>query len=335
MPLPAGVELVTVSSGQPLALYDGTLLQGSLTFTGPALATIGGQDVTLGGERTVELVDGQFTVSLVATDATGMSPTGWTYKVIGRFTNAPGWTRYVSLPKAAPSVRLADVLVPDPVAGTYSVLVDVSTTGLVRTSGDQVISGTKTFNDAIPVAPGFDPEFDNQLARKRYVDTTVAAAGGGSSIRTATLRVADGDALATLAPAASWAIVQSSAGTPCKASITASAGDRIVAHPAFMRTPGPHFLDLALLNSGGSIAVYAGSRTSSPLVEGNPTMYPSGSFAYAPGSVQFVVSSGHIDGTGKATVALVHKGTETTMKVYCTPDYPLEMRLENLGPEPA
>src|SRR5438067_1835065 len=99
MPLPAGVELVTVSSGQPLTLPDGTWLQGILTFTGPNLVTIGGQDVVLGGAVNVQLADGQFTVHLVATDATGMSPTGWTYKVDGKFTNGAPWTRYISLPK--------------------------------------------------------------------------------------------------------------------------------------------------------------------------------------------------------------------------------------------
>ncbi|WP_028807882.1 lectin-like domain-containing protein [Streptomyces canus] len=122
MPLPAGVELVTVRSAQPLTLPDGTWIQGTLTFTGPDLVTIGGQDVVLGGGVKVQLADGQFSVPLVATDATGMSPTGWTYKVVANFTNAPSWTRYISLPKATPSVALADVLVPDPVAGTYTVL---------------------------------------------------------------------------------------------------------------------------------------------------------------------------------------------------------------------
>lgn len=127
MPLPAGVETVTVSSGQPLTLPDGTWLQGTLTFTGPDLVTIGEDDVILGGGIEVPLVDGQFSVTLCATDATNMSPTGWTYTVQGEFSNAPDWTRYISLPKATASVKLADVVVPDPVAGTYTVLADPST----------------------------------------------------------------------------------------------------------------------------------------------------------------------------------------------------------------
>lgn len=114
MTLPVGVETVTVSSGEPLVLPDGTPIQGHLVFTGPSLVTIGGQDVVLGGQVEVQLVDGEFTVSLCATDATGMSPTGWTYKVTAVLSNAPDWVRYISLPKASPSVILADIVTADP-----------------------------------------------------------------------------------------------------------------------------------------------------------------------------------------------------------------------------
>ncbi|MGW1609399.1 hypothetical protein ACWCQZ_08375 [Streptomyces sp. NPDC002285] len=126
MPLPAGVEKVTVSSGEPLTLPDGTPIQGRLIFTGPSVLTIAEDNLIAGGPVEVPLVAGAFTAQLLATDATGMSPTGWTYKVQAILSNAPGWTRYLTLPKATPSVILADVLVPDPVAGTFTVLVDGS-----------------------------------------------------------------------------------------------------------------------------------------------------------------------------------------------------------------
>ncbi len=122
MPLPAGVETVTVSSGAPLTLPDGTPMEGYLTFTGPDLVTIAEDDLILGGPRIVPLVNGAFSVTLVAADATGMSPTGWTYKVTATLSNAPSWIRYISLPKAAPSVVLADIIVPDPVTGSYATL---------------------------------------------------------------------------------------------------------------------------------------------------------------------------------------------------------------------
>lgn len=151
MPLPAGVESVTVSSGEPLALPDGTLIEGSLFFDGPNLVTIGEDDVVLGGTVEVPLVDGEFTVTLLATDATGMSPTGWTYTVRTAFSNAPDWIRYVSLPKAEPAVKLADVIVPDPVTGEFATLLDQAAADAryVRqaggsVSGDLAVSGRLT-----------------------------------------------------------------------------------------------------------------------------------------------------------------------------------------------
>jgi len=122
MPLPAGVETVTVSSGKPLVLPDGTPMEGRFVFTGPDVVTIGQHDVVLGGAVEAPLVGGEFSVTLVAPDATGISPTGWTYKVQAILTNGPNWIRYISLPKAAPNVALADVLIPDPVTGEYTPL---------------------------------------------------------------------------------------------------------------------------------------------------------------------------------------------------------------------
>lgn len=126
MSLPAGVTGVTVSSGKPLCLPDGTPYEGTIFFDGPDLVTIAGQDVVLGGTVAVDLEAGEYSVILAANDDTGVSPVAWTYKVRGQFTNAPGWVRYIALSKNDTSVSLADVLVPDPVTGEFSTLVDPS-----------------------------------------------------------------------------------------------------------------------------------------------------------------------------------------------------------------
>ncbi|WP_064273401.1 hypothetical protein [Streptomyces sp. RTd22] len=127
MPLPAGVETVTVSPGQPLTLPDGTLARGRITFTAPDLVTVASADFVTGGAVQLYITGGLFDdVTLVATDATGMSPTGWTYKVTVEFTEGGGWTRYISLPKNAPAVKLSDVLLTDPVEGQHAVLVDLA-----------------------------------------------------------------------------------------------------------------------------------------------------------------------------------------------------------------
>ncbi|MFI8499446.1 hypothetical protein ACIGFK_13255 [Streptomyces sp. NPDC085524] len=94
---------------------------------------------------------------------------------------------------------------------------------------------------------------------------------------------------------------------------------------------GAHFLDLALLTGAGAISEYGASGTSSPLAEGAPEFYPSTSFSRAASAGLFTVGSGHIDGSGNATVALVHSGTASG-KVYANSVYPWRMVLENLGP---
>lgn len=147
MALPAGVDGVTVSSGKPLVLPDGTPFEGKLLFTGPDVVTVAGQEVLLGGTREVVLEGGEFTVTLAANDVTGMDPVGWTYQVTAVFSNAPGWVRYISLPKSAPSVTLADVIVPDPAEANYIPVVgpkgDPGEQGPQGLQGIQGIQGPK------------------------------------------------------------------------------------------------------------------------------------------------------------------------------------------------
>ncbi|MFI8531814.1 hypothetical protein ACIGMX_16430 [Streptomyces aquilus] len=318
MPLPVGVETVTVSSGEPLTLPDGTWFQGRLLFTGPDLVTIGEDDVVLGGTAEAKLVDGEFSVKLCATDATGMSPTGWTYKVTSVFTNAPNWTRYIALPKAVATVKLADVVVPDPEAGTFTVLKDPSYIGAVA------VSGTPTAGQ-VPTATS---------ATAATWQTPAGGGGGGAAITTAKARIVDDD-LSGLPAAAQWAVVQTSAGTRLQCSIAASVGDRIRVCPNFLYL-GSHYLDWVLLTAGGAIAEYATTETSTAPAEGNPAMYPSTTLSKGPAPEMFTVGSGHISG-GNVTVALAHQGLGTgpSNRVYAHTTYPFRMRLENIGPEPS
>jgi hypothetical protein len=161
---------------------------------------------------------------------------------------------------------------------------------------------------------------------------TPASGGGGTTIRTASVRVTD-DNLSGLPAASSWTIAQTSAGTQLKASIAAAAGDRIRVYARFMYN-GAHFLDWVLLDSLGAIALYSTSGTGSPSGEGDPSMYPSTSFSKVTSAEMFVVGSGHVDGSGKATIALAHQGTSPGT-VYAHSVYPFRLRLENIGPEPA
>ncbi|AVP41361.1 hypothetical protein SEA_YARA_27 [Streptomyces phage Yara] len=203
MPIPSGVETVTVSSGEPMTTPDGSFMRGHIRFVAPPLAVAPSDDYTFGGEAVAELVDGEFSIVLVAPDATGINPTGWTYTVIGEFTNAPDWETFIDISKDDPSVVFSDVVETagtDPSFATIFVRKDGDTmTGPlilagdpdleleaatkqfvdnkdaqnVKLTGNQTVAGIKTFT-SIPVGPAANPTDANQLARKAYVDLTQA-----------------------------------------------------------------------------------------------------------------------------------------------------------------
>jgi hypothetical protein len=158
--------------------------------------------------------------------------------------------------------------------------------------------------------------------------------GGGSSIRTARVRITDDD-LSGLPAAVAWTVVQTSAGTQLKCSVTAVAGDRIRVCGNCMYI-GARYFDWVLLDSGGAISEYATSEGATPPIEGNPTMYNSRTYGSLNNPEMFTVGAGHIN-AGMATVALAHQGAGTGPGniVYAHTSYPFRLRLENIGPEPA
>lgn len=132
MPVPVGVETVTLTDGGvPVVSPDGTVLNGYLTITGPDLGTVAEDDLVFGGYARRPVVNGRFdAMTLIANDATGIDPTGGTYRIVFTPRNNSGgaaWTRYLLLSKAIPTVKLADVLLPDPVSGTFSAVVSPAT----------------------------------------------------------------------------------------------------------------------------------------------------------------------------------------------------------------
>ncbi|MFE9254664.1 hypothetical protein [Streptomyces sp. NPDC006879] len=126
-------------------------------------------------------------------------------------------------------------------------------------------------------------------------------------------------------------IAETSVGTPLQCSIAAAEGDRVRAE-LLMLYSGTRYLDIALLDAGGGIALYAASGTASPLAEGAPELYPSPSFSKSASAWLFTIAAGHI-AAGHATVVLAQQGTGTGT-VYAHTTYPWRMRLYNLGPEP-
>lgn len=126
MPLPDGLQVVTVTD---LALLpDGTPDSGTVRFTpSPARIVSASTGAIIDGTVTATYdADGRITVALLATDSTGISPTGWTYTVTRTLTGGGRDSYPISLPAAAPAVDLADLT---PVATAGGTPVTVGHTG--------------------------------------------------------------------------------------------------------------------------------------------------------------------------------------------------------------
>lgn len=120
-----GLDTVTIS-GRILQPQGEAWSGAYLTFTAPTVVTTDGTRVLGGTTRVVPSSTGMFTVELLATDADGIDPTGWTYEVKAYLSGVqPTWTRYVSLPGATPTVDFGDIIVADPVSGSFSTLVSL------------------------------------------------------------------------------------------------------------------------------------------------------------------------------------------------------------------
>ncbi|MFC8925215.1 hypothetical protein ACFT43_04945 [Streptomyces albidoflavus] len=116
--LPEGIPTVTVT-GRYLT-PDGRPLSGAVVWRAPLL-TFADHDVILGGPVTAQLDStGAFTVTLPATDADGMIPTGWAYAVAEQIAGvATNRTYAILLPAENPRVDIADLAPTDPSTPTY------------------------------------------------------------------------------------------------------------------------------------------------------------------------------------------------------------------------
>ncbi|MEU3281567.1 hypothetical protein [Streptomyces antibioticus] len=157
MSFPEGVETVEVTAGT--AGYrglDGTVYAGGLRFT-PSVARVVSAEhgvIALGPVNVALGASGEFTQELLATDAAGFEPSGWTYRVDEEFTSAPGRAYNVSLPASTPTVALPSLSPVESSSGTVSspavlsvngesgvVVLDAADVGAVTTSR-QVTAGT-------------------------------------------------------------------------------------------------------------------------------------------------------------------------------------------------
>lgn len=309
------INTVTVT-GKFLAPDGITPLSGTVNFYLPATVSFPESDLFVDGVSNNTLnASGSFSAILIATDNSNQSPSGWAYEVVEK-TNARTRSYWVAVPSTPSTVDLSDIAPMDPTKANYVLIRGVDgAPGPAGADGLDGMNGTNGTNGAsgVPGPAGSD-------------------GADGSITRTAKVRVTD-DNLGGIPSAPTWTVIKTSSNTSLQCSIDASVGDRVRVCGSFMRS-GSRFLDWVLLDSSGVPSVYAASETSAPLAEGNPTMYPSLSFSYVPGSEMFVVGAGHIDVTGKVTVALTNQGVASGV-VHAHPLYPWRLRLENIGPEPS
>ncbi|MCX5365970.1 hypothetical protein OG864_45550 [Streptomyces sp. NBC_00124] len=114
MPLPAGVESVTLNGGaNGLRAPDGTARTGTVTLT-PSVERVVSTEhglIVLGPSNATLGASGMFTLGpVLATDADGFEPSGWTYRVDENVTGQPPRTYSVTLPAATPVVALQSLV---------------------------------------------------------------------------------------------------------------------------------------------------------------------------------------------------------------------------------
>lgn len=118
MPLPAGLQTVTITDSR---LHpDGGPMRGQLTLRPEVPVITSAEHGTIFmGDATTEWVDGTATLTVLACDAAGCTPTGWTYRVIESPRDAPGRSWPVRLTAAMGAVNLATLAPTAPAAGEY------------------------------------------------------------------------------------------------------------------------------------------------------------------------------------------------------------------------
>ncbi|WP_274032546.1 hypothetical protein [Streptomyces sp. MMBL 11-1] len=116
--MPAGIPSTRLT-GRYIA-PDGTPLVGSVSFAPPSVLTLPGSDIFAATPAKVTLDEqGGFEVTLIATDAPGMSPSHWAYQVTEKLKGLPRRVFHIALPASATTVDLADIAPINPYTGNY------------------------------------------------------------------------------------------------------------------------------------------------------------------------------------------------------------------------
>ncbi|MEV0220919.1 hypothetical protein [Streptomyces sp. NPDC050704] len=237
MAFPPGVETVTLTAGASgYRALDGEPYAGTLRFTPSVSRVVSAEHgvIALGAVNATLGASGMFTEMLLATDADGFSPTGWTYRVDEELTNAPGRAYSISLPAAAPNVALPSLSPVESTTGTVSSPAVLSVNGetgiVVINAADVGADPAGTASTAI-AAHSADTTDVHGISDTTLLETTAGAASKVSTHAAVTVSVhgiADTSILETQPGAASKVSVHTAAADPH--------GDRAYANTTFATT---------------------------------------------------------------------------------------------------
>ncbi|MER5887131.1 hypothetical protein ABT160_25185 [Streptomyces sp. NPDC001941] len=151
MTTPLPTEIPTVRVHGQYRGPDGRALAGTITFTAPGLLTFPASDLFIGGPVVATLDEtGAFSVTLPATDAPQMNPSGWAWAVKENLAGIIGSRSFaLLLPKAVPDIDLADVAPADPTTPNY-----------VPVPGSQILTGSTVPAASLGLSGDFYTQYD-------------------------------------------------------------------------------------------------------------------------------------------------------------------------------
>ncbi|MFE9256512.1 hypothetical protein [Streptomyces sp. NPDC006879] len=159
LPLALPAEIPTVTVHGTYLGPDGRPLAGTVTFSAPSMLVFADSDVFVAGPVVSTLDEnGRFQVTLPATNAPNMQPTGWAYVVKENLSGVIGGRTFSALlPKETPDVDLADIAPTDPTTPNY-----------VPVAGSQIFTGSAAPTSAL----GRDGDFYAQYETGAFLGVT-------------------------------------------------------------------------------------------------------------------------------------------------------------------
>ena len=205
-----------------------------------------------------------------------------------------------------------------------SLATKADTSAVVHNTGNETVGGVKTFT-ASPLVP--TPTTNSQAATKAYVDNAV---GGGAVAPTVRAAYTTSGSFTFANTAGVWRVLTDTGNNNIEVDIPAAVGDWVeVSISGLMNPDAATFLDIGIV-VGSTIVRYLGGGTSTPLVEGEPALYPRVNFrTFGYGTKGFTVTSNDRDGSN-VRIAMVFKSTSGAGTFESSTSYPFYMRVLNL-----